>query len=163
MHRMLPVSPIWLLRLPLRLLPDALHAEVLARVFHHLLRGQPIAERLAEIEGRSVCVHIIDCDTRVHFRVRGGRLAPAWPGPSRVTIAGDLADFLALVTRAEDPDTLFFHRRLTIEGETETGLHVKNLLDALEYDLGAHVAAVLGPRARELVASVIARRHPAPG
>jgi predicted lipid carrier protein YhbT len=162
MYSMLPAPPIPLLRLPLRLLPDALHAEILARLFNHLLRGQTLAARLAELEGRSVCVHVRDCGAKIHFRIAGGRLAPAWPGPALVTIAGDLKDFLDLATRTEDPDTLFFQRRLAIEGETETGLHVKNLLDALDYDWPAHVAAVLGARAGGLAAGVIARLRPPP-
>lgn len=36
--------------------------------------------------------------------------------------------------RKEDPDTLFFQRRLQIEGDTELGLYVKNLMDAIELD-----------------------------
>ena len=36
-----------------------------------------------------------------------------------------------------------FNRRLSIEGDTETGLYVKNLLDSLEFDWEAHVRAVL--------------------
>lgn len=159
---MLPRPPLPLLRQPLQWLPDALHAEMLARLFNHLLRGQPLAARLTELEGRSVCVHIRDCDARIHFRIERGRLAPDWPGPAQVTIGGDLDDFLDLATRAEDPDTLFFRRRLAIEGDTETGLHVKNLLDALDYDWPSHVAAVLGPSAGEIAASVIARLRPQP-
>jgi len=31
-----------------------------------------------------------------------------------------------------DPDTLFFSRRLTIDGDTELGLLVKNALDAID-------------------------------
>jgi predicted lipid carrier protein YhbT len=38
-----------------------------------------------------------------------------------------------LAARAEDPDTLFFQRRVSFEGETETGLAIKNALDALEW------------------------------
>jgi predicted lipid carrier protein YhbT len=34
--------------------------------------------------------------------------------------------------RKEDPDTLFFSRRLLMEGDTELGLLVKNTLDAME-------------------------------
>ena len=37
-----------------------------------------------------------------------------------------------MLLRQEDPDTLFFHRRLSIEGDTELGLLVKNLLDRIE-------------------------------
>ena len=47
-------------------------------------------------------------------------------------------------TRREDPDTLFFNRRLCIEGDTATGVHVKNLLDALEYDWESHFQNVFG-------------------
>ena len=44
-----------------------------------------------------------------------------------------LSAFLQMVSRQEDPDTLFFNRSLTIEGDTELGLRVKNMLDALEW------------------------------
>jgi predicted lipid carrier protein YhbT len=37
-----------------------------------------------------------------------------------------------LARRQEDPDTLFFSRRLSMEGDTELGLLVKNTLDAIE-------------------------------
>ncbi|MGC2048204.1 MAG: SCP2 sterol-binding domain-containing protein, partial [Gallionella sp.] len=41
-------------------------------------------------------------------------------------------DFLMLALRKEEPDTLFFSRRLCMEGDTELGLLVKNTLDTLE-------------------------------
>jgi len=44
----------------------------------------------------------------------------------------DVRDFLLLWLHREDADTLFFNRRLTLEGNTEPGLFVKNTLDALE-------------------------------
>ncbi|PJC12345.1 MAG: sterol-binding protein, partial [Comamonadaceae bacterium CG_4_9_14_0_8_um_filter_60_18] len=37
-----------------------------------------------------------------------------------------------LARRQEDPDTLFFNRRLAMEGDTELGLLVKNTIDAIE-------------------------------
>ncbi|MBC5768651.1 ubiquinone anaerobic biosynthesis accessory factor UbiT [Ramlibacter albus] len=49
-----------------------------------------------------------------------------------LTIGATAPDFLRLAQRQEDPDTLFFSRRLTLEGDTELGLVVKNTLDALE-------------------------------
>jgi predicted lipid carrier protein YhbT len=39
---------------------------------------------------------------------------------------------MRLAQRQEDPDTLFFNRRLSMEGDTELGLVVKNAIDALE-------------------------------
>ena len=92
------------------------------------------------------------------------RAAPREPTAGRavdVTIRGRLEDFWRLATRAEDPDTLFFQRRLSIEGDTETGLHVKNLLDALDYDVEAHVRAVLGAPLAD-VAVALLRRLPFP-
>ena len=133
------------LKLPLRIVPDTIHAAVLARCFNHLLQGQALALRLTEIEGKSVRIHIRDTQSRLDFRIHNHRLQPAMHGGPDVTISGNFFDFWQLATRQEDPDTLFFRRSLDIEGETETGVHIKNLLDALDYDWDAHFDAVLFP------------------
>jgi predicted lipid carrier protein YhbT len=57
-------------------------------------------------------------------------LRPAFGAPD-VTVRASLSDYLALALRREDPDTLFFTRRLVVEGDTELGLALKNALDAL--------------------------------
>lgn len=132
------------LLLPLRIIPDAVHAELFTRAFNHLLRGQPVTARLPEINGKSVCIHIRDASSQIHLRIEQGQLRPAAAGLADVRISGKLEDFWQLATRREDPDTLFFSRRLSIEGDTETGVHVKNLLDALDYDWEAHFRDVLG-------------------
>jgi predicted lipid carrier protein YhbT len=49
-----------------------------------------------------------------------------------LAISATAYDFLMLGTRQEDPDTLFFSRRLLVEGDTELGLIAKNTLDAVE-------------------------------
>jgi hypothetical protein len=56
----------------------------------------------------------------------GSDLRP-WGGRLKATSSSPLA-----ATRKEDPDSLFFNRRLSLEGDTELGLVVKNTLDALE-------------------------------
>lgn len=141
--------PEWPLALLLRGVPDATHVEILTRLFNHLLRGQCIAQRLPELNGKRICLAVVDTDNTLHFCIEQGQLRRrratrpddrGWD----VRISGTLHDFLLLATRREDPDTLFFSRRLNIEGDTETGLHVKNLLDALEYDVQAHLVEVLG-------------------
>ena len=148
-------SPIQPLLLVLRLIPDKLHQEILARVFTHLLRGQSITDRLGDLQGKRIGIHITDAGSLLAFRIDGVRLRAARrsaTGLCDVTIQGTLADFWLLATRAEDPDTLFFNRRLSLEGDTETGLYIKNLLDALEFDWQAHVTAVLGrPAAGRLI------------
>jgi predicted lipid carrier protein YhbT len=149
--RPLPLALLAPLRLPLRLVPAAVHAEIGARVFNHLMRGQALTGRLAALNGKTIGLHITDAPTLIRFRIEDGRLARHDGTASDVTIRGALDEFWRLATRAEDPDTLFFSRRLAIEGDTETGLHVKNLLDALDYDIEAHVRAVLGGAAAPLL------------
>jgi predicted lipid carrier protein YhbT len=47
-----------------------------------------------------------------------------------VRFSGNADTFLLLATQREDADSLFFQRLLRIEGDTATGLHLKNFLDA---------------------------------
>lgn len=132
------------LTLWLRLLPDRAHATAIAALVTHLLRGQPLRARLAELAGKRVRLEIADAGVALDFEITAAGLRPAEGAAPHVRIRGGVSDFLDLALRREDPDTLFFNRRLALEGETEAGLHVKNLLDALEYDLEAHVRDVLG-------------------
>lgn len=51
-----------------------------------------------------------------------------------VSFSGALNELILIAGRKEDPDTLFFQRRLSIQGDTELGLEVKNLLDNIDFD-----------------------------
>ena len=51
-----------------------------------------------------------------------------------VTFSGNVNELILIAGRKEDADTLFFQRRLTIQGDTELGLEVKNLLDNIDFD-----------------------------
>lgn len=125
-------------------LPASVPAATFARVFNQFIRGQSIAGRLVELEGKRFRLRATDLPWTIDVTVAAGALRTTPPGePAHVEISGSLADFWRLATRSEDPDTLFFSRRLCIEGETETGLLVKNLLDALDWDWEAHARAVL--------------------
>jgi len=140
----LPLPPLAFL---VRTLPDPFHAEALSRLANHLMKGQEIARRLDELDGRRICVAVTDAARAPVFRVHAGRIERAPEGDWDVRIGGRLEDLIALASRAEDPDTLFFQRRLTLEGDTATGLLLKNLLDALDFDVDTHCNAVLGPQA----------------
>jgi len=71
-----------------------------------------------------------------------------------LVIRATLHDFGLLAARKEDPDTLFFSRRLVMEGDTELGLLIKNTLDAI--DGPVFDPAWLAPR--QLLRQVHARR-----
>lgn len=129
----------------LKYLPDAFHGRLIARVFNHLMQGQDFVDDLSYLNGKTVCLHISDTNNLFSFQVTNNKLRVAPRNQiCDVTIRGKLRDFLSLATRSEDPDTLFFARRLCLEGDTDAGLYLKNSLDGLEYDLAAHLRAVLG-------------------
>ena len=146
------------LRLALRLLPAGLHQRGLALACNHLLRGQPIARRLDGLDGRRLWLTVTDAGVCLRLRFTPRGLAPdAGGGEPDIHIRGALADFISLASGAEDPDTLFFARRLVLEGDTADGLYLKNLLDAWEFDLQAHLAVVLGPRLGARAADLVTR------
>ena len=90
-------------------------------------------------------IHVRDARVTFDFTWTGGAFAPrARHAETDLCIAASAHDFLLLAQRQQDPDTLFFNRRLCIEGDTATGVHIKNLLDALDYDWPAHFRDVLG-------------------
>lgn len=78
-------------------------------------------------------IQVRDARLTFDFTWSGGAFA-ARPRQSEtdLCISASAQDFLRLAQRQEDPDTLFFSRRLSMEGDTELGLVVKNTLDAME-------------------------------
>ena len=90
-------------------------------------------EPLAPLDGKRLALRVTDAGMTMRFRLGGRRFSPVFDGsPADLTISARARDFLALALREEDPDTLFFGRRLVMEGDTELGLLVKNTLDAIE-------------------------------
>ncbi|SOB78018.1 SCP-2 sterol transfer family protein [Marinobacter sp. LV10R510-11A] len=96
------------------------------------------AEAIAEgefddFEDRRIRLEVNGGHPGITFGFWAGRLR-VLDGPGEATIRGSLSAFKTLSARQQDPDQLFFQRRLMIEGDTELGLALKNLLDSLEWD-----------------------------
>ncbi|QTR46317.1 SCP2 sterol-binding domain-containing protein [Thiothrix litoralis] len=97
------------------------------------------------LQGRRFCVHVADIGMTLWFSVATSGLKAETAGRQDVTFTATLMDFIRLAMRLEDPDTLFFNRRLRIEGDTDLGLRVKNMLDGVEFEaLLASFPGVLG-------------------
>lgn len=79
-----------------------------------------------------LCIHDLGLHWCITKSPRSNHLRVARHAPAEVTIGGNWREFLLLASRQEDPDTLFFRRRLQIDGDTELGLAVKNLIDSLD-------------------------------
>ena len=104
----------------------------------NLLLAQHVPADVAEaLRGRHLRIVVRDARVTFDFGWTGKAFAAYAVSAVRnaspdLTIAATAADFFALARREQDPDTLFFSRRLVMEGDTELGLMVKNMLDAMD-------------------------------
>ena len=123
------------LALPLGLMPSAAHSALLARALNRILAPEISDGELDFLDQKVMLIHVTDARLKFRISVTGERLVAAEKSqPDDLSIEGTVYDFLLLATRREDPDTLFFNRRLRLGGNTELGLYVKNFLDALELE-----------------------------
>ncbi|WP_216636543.1 ubiquinone anaerobic biosynthesis accessory factor UbiT [Endozoicomonas ascidiicola] len=123
-----------LLGLPIRLLPSALVNKPLTRAINQAFKA-PIEEGDFDfLENRCLKIHVTDLAISFYISFDGQQLQASGPRHFDVEFRGNTQAFMKLASRREDPDTLFFQRHLMIEGDTELGLGVKNLLDSIEME-----------------------------
>ncbi len=115
------------------LLPRYPHSLVFVRAINLALGDGLRGEVWEPLYGKQVCIRVKDAGLTFHFTVgANGLIARQAVHRPDLTISASAQDFFLLALRKEDPDTLFFSRRLLMEGDTELGLLVKNTLDAME-------------------------------
>lgn len=91
---------------------------------------------LSLMEGKKFRINVTDAQLVFDFQWTIRNFAPCRNNEGAdLTIAASAHDFLLLAQRKEDPDTLFFGRRLEMDGDTELGVLVKNSLDAIDVPL----------------------------
>ena len=130
----------------LRFVPDKVHTHLISRLGGHLMKGQAITSRLDYMEDKRLQLTIKDTGNCWKFIIRNNRLLDDAKSNTiaDVHIQGDLKTFLLLATGNEDPDSLFFSRHLSIEGNTEDGLYIKNLIDAMDFDTNVYLTSIFG-------------------
>ncbi len=99
------------------------------------------ADTKQRLMGRIVSIKVSDAGLDGCIRLTSIGFLPVLRSAPEVTISACAWDYYRLARRLEDPDTLFFSRRLTIDGDTELGLLVKNTLDAIDW---SHMPGPLG-------------------
>lgn len=98
---------------------------------------------LQAMHGKHIAIHVTDTGLRLYFTVLPEGFSHVIPNSMPdLSISATMHDFYLLATRKEDPDTLFFKRRLVVEGDTELGLVAKNTLDGMDL----HGATMLAPK-----------------
>ena len=120
---------------PLRLVPERLHGSVAAGLLEWVFAAHRADGELDFMEGRSIRVRVLDADLNLSLAATadGFESRPSEPDAD-LTVEGTTYDFLLLVTGREDPDTLFFQRRLRMSGDTTLGVYLKNFLASVDLD-----------------------------
>lgn len=115
-------------------LPQWPHSAALATALNAAVRfGVLQPDELGPLEEQLIRVRITDAGVCASIVWSQGRFrARSAQDDAALVFTATAAAYLQMLTRQEDPDTLFFHRRLLIEGDTELGLFAKNLLDRVE-------------------------------
>lgn len=132
-----PAPPRWLalahgVRDAVRRLPTQPPSFVAARVLDQLLWPRLDEGARAALAGRTVEVEVVELGVRVRLQLgpRGFVVAPS-AQPVALTVRATANALWRLVRGEDDADRLFFERALVMEGDTEYGVALKNVLDAI--------------------------------
>lgn len=144
-----PVRRLLLLPGPRHLAESALNrlAGLLAR------RHTGMLERLADFAGATCLIVPHDLPAAFLLTLQPAPLPPklelveAATTDARATIRADLATLLQLLEGRIDGDALFFSRDLTVEGDMEVVVALRNAVDDAGIDLIRDAAAACGPLA----------------
>lgn len=135
------------LSLPLRVIPSFIHNRALVTTLNSIFHKDLKDGELDFLQGKLVQISIDDAGIEYRFTLNEDKLIPGnISQPPDLSLKGTIYDYLLLASRREDTDTLFFSRRLHMQGDTELGLYVKNFLDGLDMDshkIPAYLESVL--------------------
>ncbi|BBS86819.1 SCP2 domain-containing protein [Aeromonas media] len=124
-----------LLRRPLKLVPFTLQQNLMEALLAQAFKEAIQDGDFAFLAGKWLKVEVSDLELCWFVSEREGKLVVARDCErADVCFSGSSQDLILIAGRKEDPDSLFFQRRLKIEGDTELGLEVKNLMDSLDLD-----------------------------
>jgi len=116
----------------LAIVPPPVEARALEQALNRGLTAGIAVGDFDFLEGRTVSIRVTDANWSVTLTSDGGRLRVLDVPGAETCIAATALDFVGLAAGHVDPDTLFFQRRLRIDGNVALGLEVKNTLDRVE-------------------------------
>lgn len=149
-----PFSPILLASLALRPLPVKLFTPIAAHILKRIENLYPeIFDRLEVLEHCSFS--IVPTDFHCHFVISLDHGKPKIDVHPKVEssfkadaiISGPLLSLINLLEGRVDGDALFFSREITVEGDTEAVLTLRNAIDSADISLDHIFASQAGPAA----------------
>ncbi|MBT5073761.1 MAG: hypothetical protein HOJ34_07780 [Kordiimonadaceae bacterium] len=120
----------------------------LKKITSALMERHPgVIERLMPIEGKSFLICPSDLPHKIRLNFAGKSIdcfIDKSDQPYDVKITGSISSLIAMIDGAEDGDALFFSRRISVEGDTEALLTLRNAIDSDDIDLGDEIGSLLG-------------------
>jgi len=126
-----------ILRPSLRFVPFSAQKTLLLPALHSIFSEAIEDGDFEFLQGKWLKISILDLQLDWWISFDQDQLIMASPKDNiaeDVSFSANGDDLILIAGRKQDPDTLFFQRRLKIEGDTELGLEVKNLIDAIDID-----------------------------
>lgn len=124
-----------LARLGQQWVPDVLQVKLLQTAFNQLFAIELANDELSFMGQKWLDVEINDLGLRFWLQVRHRRFViQRQPQVAALSLKTHWQALCLLLNGRMDPDTLFFNRQLSLSGDTELGLYLKNFLDGLELD-----------------------------
>lgn len=114
-------------------LPFSLRKKVAEQLLNYLFKEQLEDDEFYFLEGQQLGLEVRDLGIQVAFTCEYEKLVVLPAQQPDAWIRGESADFIKMASQDVDPDTLFFQRKLVIEGNTELGLAIKNLMDSVDW------------------------------
>ena len=136
LHHMLVSRAPDMLRIPARLVPFPLQQALMGHGLRLIFKEALAGGDFEFLQDKWLKIAIEDLGLAWFISYQSDQLLIAEAAPQvDVSFAAQLNDLILIAGRKEDPDSLFFQRRLRIEGDTELGLEVKNLMDSIDLDV----------------------------
>ena len=123
-----------MLRMPLKLTPLWIEAIGMNVAMGAIVDSNTrFKERLKEIDDKIFLFEAVDLNKKIYMHIKDNdiKTIPHIKKGPDVVMKGETTVFFGLLLGKEDPDTVFFSRRLEISGDTATAIHFKNILNSL--------------------------------
>jgi len=136
-HQKIVLNAPKVFALPAAIVPFSVQKKALSELLKRILAEAIEDDDLDFLEDKWLKVEVIDLKLAWYLSFADGELViceSIKAEQADVTFAGNVNELILIAGKKEDPDTLFFQRRLSIMGDTELGLEVKNLLDNIDFD-----------------------------
>lgn len=119
----------------LNMLPDAFYSANMSIILNFLLGKIISRHQFSDVIDKRINIHIREINKTICFIVRDRFIETCTDIKNAdACISLTLAGAKKIIFQESDPDTLFFKRELTVSGNTEVGLALKNILDSIDME-----------------------------